>query len=160
MGKDVVGIMRTPVYGSGDYKNAIGVPVQSLAITSFSPHKEEAAEFLRFLHREDTMKLMYEKAGAVTPDSRFKPEWFNTNSDTAINQWTNEFPLFWFQYYYPPIWESEGAIALGQLLTTGELTAEEAAAKWQEIAEKNRRENPEQLDNYTKWVLPPEMFGE
>jgi multiple sugar transport system substrate-binding protein len=160
MGKDVVGIMRTPVYGKCEYNKAIGIPVQSLAITSFSPHKEEAAEFLRFLHREDIMKLMYEKAGAVTPDSRFNPEWFNTNSDAAINKWTTEYPLFWYQYYYPPIWESEGAIALGQLLVAGELSAEEAAAKWQEIADKNRRENPEQLDNYTKWVLPPEMFGE
>ena len=160
MGKDVVGIMRTPVYGTGKYNNAIGVPVQTLAITSFSPHKEEAADFLRFLHREDIMQLMYEKAGAVTPDSRFKPEWFNTNSDTAINKWTTEYPLFWYQYYYPPIWESEGAIALGQLLVAGELTSDEAAEKWQEIAEKNRRENPEQLENYTKWVLPPEMFGE
>ena len=159
MGKDVVGIMRTPVYGTGDYKNSIGVPVQTLAITSFSPNKEAAAEFLRFLHREDIMKLMYEKAGAVTPDSRFKPEWFNTNSDTAINKWTSEYPLFWYQYYYPPIWESEGSIALGQLLVAGEITPEEAATKWQEIADKNRRENPEQLENYTKWVLPPEMFG-
>ena len=88
------------------------------------------------------MQLMYEKAGAVTPDSRFKPEWFNTNSDTAINKWRKEYPLFWYQYYYPPVWESEGSIALGQLLVAGEITPEEAAAKWQEIADKNRRENP------------------
>jgi len=160
MGKDVVGVMRTPVYGSGKLKNAIGIPVQTLAITSFSPHKDEAANFLRFLHREDIMKLMYEKAGAVTPDLRFKPEWFNTNSDTTIDKWRNMYPLFWYQYYYPPIWESEGAIALGQLLVAGEITPEEAAQKWQEIAEKNRRENPEQLENYKKWTFPPEMFGQ
>jgi len=73
--------------------------------------QEEAADFLRFLHREDIMQLMYEKAGAVTPDSRFKPEWFNTNSDTAINKWTNEYPLFWYQYLLPTNLESEGAIA-------------------------------------------------
>ena len=160
MGKDVVGIMRTPVYGTGEYKDAIGVPVQTLAVTSFSPHKEEAAEFLSFLHRDDMMQLMYEKAGAVTPDSRFKPDWFNTNSDAAVNKWTTEYPLFWYQYFYPPVWESEGSIALGQLLVAGEISPEEAAERWQEIAEKNRRENPEQLENYQKWGLPPEMFGE
>jgi multiple sugar transport system substrate-binding protein len=159
MGKDVVGVMRTPVYGSGKFASAVGIPVQDLAITSFSTHKKEAADFLRFLHREDIMQLMYQKAGAVTPDNRFKPEWFNTNSDKAIDQWKKDFPLFWYQYYYPPIWESEGSIALGQLLVSGELTPEQAAQKWQDIADKNRRENPQQLENYKKWVFPPEMFG-
>jgi raffinose/stachyose/melibiose transport system substrate-binding protein len=158
MGKDTVGIMRTPVYGTGAFKNAIGVPVQNLAITSFSPHKSEAADFLRFLHRDDIMQLMYKDAGAVTPDLRFKPEWFNTNSDTSVYNWMKVYPLFWYQYFYPPMWESEGSMALGQLLQTGEITPEEAAARWQAVAEKNRRENPQQLENYKKWVFPPDMF--
>lgn len=159
MGKDVVGIMRTPVYGTGKFKDAIGVPAQVLAITSFSTHKAEAADFLRFLHSDDMMKLMYDTAGAVTPDLRFKTEWFNTNSDTAINKWMQEYPLFWYQYYYPPVWETEGSIALGQLLVTGSITPEEAASKWQEVAEKDRQQNPDELTDYSKWVLPPDMFS-
>lgn len=153
MGSDVVGIMRTPVYGSGDLATAIGVPTQTLAITSFSPHKEEAADFLRFLHTDETMQLMYEKAGAVTPDSRFQTDWLNTNADRKILEWLQEYPLFWYQYYYPPVWESEGAIALGQLLVAGDISAEEAAQRWQNIAEKWRSENPDQLEAYTKWSL-------
>lgn len=101
---------------------------------------------------------MYAKAGAVTPDNRFKPEWLNTEADKQIVQWRKEFPLFWYQYYYPPVWESEGSIAIGQLLMTGDVTPEQAAQKWQDLADKNRKENPQQLENYKKWVLPPEMF--
>ena len=41
MGKDVVGIMRTPVYGTGEFATAVGIPVQDLAITSFSTHKRK-----------------------------------------------------------------------------------------------------------------------
>ena len=44
-----------------------------------------------------------------------------------IMEWRSEYPLFWYQYYYPPIWETEGSIALGQLLVNGEITPEEAA---------------------------------
>ena len=160
MGADKVGVMRTPVYGTGRLANSVGIPTQTLTITAFSPHKEEAADFLRFLHREDIMKMMYDMAGAVTPDVRFKSEWIDTNADQQIVQWREEFPLFWYQYYYPPIWESEGAIALGQLLMAGEITPEEAAQRFQDVAEKNRRENPEQLENYTKWELLPEATGE
>jgi multiple sugar transport system substrate-binding protein len=153
MGEDVVGIMRTPVYGSGEFATAIGVPTQTLAITSFSQHKEEAADFLRFLHTDETMQLMYERAGAVTPDIRFQTEWLNTNADRQILEWMQEYPLFWYQYYYPPVWESEGAIALGQLLVAGDITPEEAAQRWQEVADKWRTENPDQLEAYTKWGL-------
>jgi len=105
------------------------------------------------------MALMYEKAGAVTPDLRFQTDAM-TNSDRQILAWMQEAPLFWYQYYYPPVWESEGAIALGQLLMAGDITPEEAAERWQQVAEKWREENPEQLEAYEKWTLPPEMFGQ
>ncbi|MCJ7659034.1 MAG: ABC transporter substrate-binding protein [Anaerolineales bacterium] len=160
MGADTVGVMRTPVYGSGTLAESVGIPVQALTITSFSPNKEEAADFLKFLHTEDMMKLMYEKAGAVTPDLRFKPEWMDTNVDKQMLEWGQNLDLFWYQYYYPPVWESEGAIALGQLLMAGDIDAAEAAARYQAIAEKWREENPDQLAAYEKWTMPPEMFGE
>ena len=72
LGADTVGVMRTPAYGTGKLANSVGIPAQVLAITSFSPHKQEAADFLKFLHREDIMKMMYDMAGAITPDDRFK----------------------------------------------------------------------------------------
>ena len=114
---------------------------------------------MRFLHATDIMKMMYEMAGADTPDDRFDPAWFNTNADKVIAQWRDQYPLFWYQYFYPPIWETEGSIALGQLLVTGDITPEEAAQRWEAVAEKNRKDNPTELEDYKKWVLPPEMFG-
>jgi raffinose/stachyose/melibiose transport system substrate-binding protein len=160
MGADKVGVMRTPVFGTGKLANSVGIPTQTMNIASFSKHKAEAADFLRFLHREDIMKMMYEMAGAVTPDDRFQTEWLDTNIDKQILQWRSEFPLFWYQYYYPPVWESEGAIALGQLLMAGDITPEEAAQRWEDVANKNREQNPEQLKNYEKWVLPPELTNQ
>lgn len=159
LGADTVGVMRTPAYGTGKFADSVGIPAQVLAITSFSQHKQEAADFLRFLHTPDIMKMMYDMAGAVTPDDRFDPAWFNTNADKVIAQWRDQYPLFWYQYFYPPIWETEGSIALGQLLVTGEITPEEAAQRWQAVADKNRKDNPTELEDYKKWVLPPEMFG-
>lgn len=158
LGADTVGVMRTPAYGTGKLANSVGIPAQVLAITSFSQHKKEAANFLSFLHRDDIMKMMYDMAGAITPDDRFKQEWLNVNSDRMIMQWRSEYPLFWYQYYYPPVWETEGSIALGQLLATGDITPKEAASRWQALAVKNRQDNPSELDAYKKWILPPEMF--
>jgi raffinose/stachyose/melibiose transport system substrate-binding protein len=160
MGADTVGVMRSPVYGTGKMATSIGVPTQNLAITSFSPHKEEAANYLRFLHEPRIMKLQYEMSGAITPDDRLDPAWLNTEADRIINKWSHEYPLFWYQYYYPPILETEGAIAGSQLLLAGDTTPEEAAKLYQQVAEKWRKSNPDQLAAYQKWTLPPEMFGQ
>jgi len=159
LGADTVGVMRSPVYGTGEQATSVGVPVQNLAITSFSPHKEEAADYLRFLHSPRIMKLQYELSGAITPDDRLDSTWLNTEADRLIAQWAKEYPLFWYQYYYPPILETEGAIAGSQLLFSGEITPEEAAQLYQDVAEKWRKSNPDQLAAYQKWSLPPEMFG-
>jgi raffinose/stachyose/melibiose transport system substrate-binding protein len=160
LGVDTVGLMRTPVYGTGEQAISVGVPVQTLAITSFSPNKELAADYLRFMHTPEMMKLQYDMAGAVTPDDRFDPAWFNTEVDRTIQEWSKEYPLFWYQYYYPPIFETEGAIAQSQLLFAGATTPEAAAQAYQDVAEKWRTANPDQVANYAKWTLPPEMFGE
>src|SRR5690606_6647583 len=90
LGGAVVGIMRMQSSGNGALARSIGVPTQTLTIPIFSPHKEEAADFLRCLHSDEMMKLMYEMAGAVTPDSRFKQEWLDTSADRQILEWIEE----------------------------------------------------------------------
>lgn len=159
MGTDTIGVMRAPIYGNGQQAQSVGVPVQTLAITAFSPHKQEAADYLRFMHTPRMMKMQYEMAGAITPDDRFDTTWLTSPADQQIAKWAKEYPLFWYQYYYPPQLETEGAIPGSQLIATGEITPQEAAKRYQDVAEKWRKQSPDQLAAYAKWTLPPEMFG-
>ena len=131
-GTDVIGIMTTPSFGKGKMASSVGIPSQVLAITSFSKNKEEAARFLKFLHTEDMMKLMYQEAGAVTPDKRFKDEWLNTEVDKQIIAWSKKSPEFWYQYFYPFGFESSGVNPIVQELFASDLSPEEAAGKIQD----------------------------
>lgn len=154
-GKDTVAVMRNPVFGKGKMAISTGVPSQVLAITSFSPRKKEAAAFLKFLHREDMMKLMYQEAGAITPDKRFKDEWLNTQVDKDIIAWSKELPLFWYQYYYPMAFEQTGTgvNSVVQQIFSENISAEQAGKNLQGALIKWREQTPEQFAAFSKWKL-------
>ncbi|PYG90403.1 multiple sugar transport system substrate-binding protein [Ruminiclostridium sufflavum DSM 19573] len=152
-GADKIGIMRTPSFGEGKMADSVGIPSQVLAITSFSKNKEEAAKFLKFLHTEDMMKLMYQEAGAVTPDKRFKDEWLNTEVDKQIMAWSKGNPEFWYQYFYPFGFESSGVNPIVQKLFAVDLAPEEAAKEFQDALKKWKNQNPELLTAFEKWKV-------
>ena len=152
-GTDTIGVMTTPVFGKGKMANSVGVPSQVLAITSFSKNKEEAAKFLKFLHTEDMMKLMYKEAGAVTPDKRFKDEWLDTEVDKKVIAWSKENPEFWYQYFYPFGFESSGVNPIVQELFAKDLAPEQIAKEIQNALEKWKSQNPEQLAAFEKWKV-------
>jgi raffinose/stachyose/melibiose transport system substrate-binding protein len=155
LGRDTVAVMRNPVFGKGKMAYSTGVPSQVLAITSFSKHKKEAAKFLKFLHREDMMKLMYQEAGAICPDKGFKDEWLNTQVDKDIMKWVKELPLFWYQYYYPMAFEQTGTgvNSIVQQIFAENISAEQAGKNLQDALVKWRAQNPEQFAAFSKWKL-------
>jgi len=156
MGSDVVGVMMTPIFGKSKLAESFGAPSQILAIPSFAKYKEVAADFLLFIHTPDRMKAMYEIGGAISPDDRFDAAWLVWEADKKIQKWTQERPEFWYQYYYPPMLESDGAVVGCQNLFTRKWTSEQAAENMDNVIEKWRKANPELIDNYGKWKPPTE----
>ena len=153
MGKDTAGVMLTPMFGTGKFARSVGAPVQVLTITSFSKKKELAADFLKFLHTDDMMKLMYARANAVSPDNRFKPEWLNTEVDSKFMQWTKVMPNFWYQYYYPWAFEGLGVMPATQAMFSGSANPAQAAKTIQQGIDKWRTQHADEVKAYKKWEL-------
>jgi len=151
MGVDVVGIMPQPSYGSGKLAYSVGIPVQVFTITKDCKVPEKAVEFLKFLHTEKVMKLIYDKAAVVTPDKRFKSEWLTTEVDKTIEKWKGERPLYWMQYMYPFEYERIGVIPAIQQVLGGTATATEAAKYLDDALVSWRTTAPEQLEAFDKF---------
>lgn len=151
MGADVVGIMPPPSYGNGKFAYSVGIPVQVFTITKDCKEPEKAVEFLKFLHTEEVMKLIYDKAAVVTPDKRFKSEWLTTEVDKTVESWKQERPLYWMQYKYPFEYERIGVIPAIQQVFGGTSTAAEAAKYLDEALESWRTTAPEQVEAYEKF---------
>jgi raffinose/stachyose/melibiose transport system substrate-binding protein len=153
MGKDTAGVMLTPAFGTGTFAHSVGAPVQVLTITSFSKQKHLAADFLKFLHTDDMMKLMYARANAVSPDTRFKAAWLNTQVDAKFMQWTKTMPNFWYQYYYPFAFEGLGVMPATQAMFTGNATPAQAVQTIQQGVHKWRSQHADEVRAYKKWEL-------
>ena len=153
MGADTVGVMRTPVYGTGALADFFPAPSQVLTITSFSPRQDRAAKFLEHLHEPAVMKAMYEACGAITPDKNFDPAWLNTEADKTMAQWKETLPNFWYQYYYPFPFERDGVTPGVQQLFQPDGTVDAAVKTMQEAIDKWRREQPAQVKAYQDWQL-------
>lgn len=153
LGADTVGVMRSPVYGTGKLADSFPAPSQVLTITSFSPRMDRAAEFLEFLHHPDVMKAMYEACGAIAPDKRFQASWLNTEADKTMAEWKSKLPNFWYQYYYPFPFERDGVTPGVQQLFQPDGSVQQAVKTMQQAIEKWQREQPAQVKAYKQWQL-------
>ena len=153
LGADTVGVMRTPVYGTGELADFFPAPSQVLTITSFSPRKDRAAKFLEYLHEPDVMKSMYDACGAIAPDNRFDPAWLNTEADKTMAEWKQTLPNFWYQYYYPFPFERDGVTPAVQQLFQPGGSVQKATEIMQAAIEKWKRQQPAQVEAYKQWQL-------
>ena len=150
-GADTVGVMRSPAFGTGKYANSFGAPAQVLLITKFSPHPEEAAAFLKFLHTPAMMHLMYQESGAICPDNNFDTKWLNTDTDKTMWHWQQTLPNFWYQYYYPLPFETNGVDPGLQQLWQAGGNVNSAVSTMQSAITKWGQQSPAQLQAYKQW---------
>ena len=71
VGGSKVGVMTMPVYANGVGAGKLGSTSQTLAISSWSPYKQQAADFIMFLHTQAELALFYKDTGAIPADDRF-----------------------------------------------------------------------------------------
>jgi len=152
-GNSTVGVMRAPAFGTGKFAHCFGAPAQVLLITKFSPHKDEAAAFLEFIHTPDMMHLMYQESGAICPDNRFDPAWLNTETDKTMWNWQQQVPNFWYQYYYPFQFEENGVDPGLEQLWEPHGSVQKAVQMMQGSIDKWRVQSPAQAQAYSSWQL-------
>ena len=140
-----------PTFCNQKLAKSFGVASHNLNISSFSKHKELAAEFIWFIHTKDRMKAMYEIAGAICPDTRFDQSWLTTKVDMKIQKWILERQKFWYQLYYPLMLESDAVIPAVQNIFAQRWTPEQAGQKMDEVIKKWRKMSPKEVDIFKGW---------
>ena len=154
MGEDKVGVMVPPKAGDGKLGFLLPVPGVDLAIPTKAAHPEEAADFLRFLNTPERINAQYKQSGAISPNDQIDPAVVTLPTDQLIVKWVKERPGPTYNWNYPGDFET-ALYEIGQALVSGSLTAEEAAQRYEEAAQKWRENNPQAVENFKKWVANP-----
>jgi raffinose/stachyose/melibiose transport system substrate-binding protein len=151
-GWDDIGLMMVPKYGSGVMADQYVATAQGLGITSWSEHKQEAADLLMFMHTPDRLKAWFEYTGVIPADDRLDPSMITQPQLQQVYEWDTTKAGPNMENFIPSMLDEQAAFAGAQLLFAGDMTPEELAEMTQEVAEKWREQNPDAVENFEIWA--------
>jgi raffinose/stachyose/melibiose transport system substrate-binding protein len=131
--------------------------VFSQFITAWSQNKELAADFLVFLHSEESFQKMIETVGGkvIPVDDRFDTNLIEdpVRREVAVTMMEGyKEDIIHVDEYLPYAITGESICSIVQQLILKEVTPQEAAASVEASAEEWRSQNPEYVQNYEKWL--------
>jgi multiple sugar transport system substrate-binding protein len=156
MGAENVGIFpHAPIIGDGKLGGKFTTQVQGFAMSSWSPNKQEAADYLKFLHTPDMLTSFYEDTGALPADTRFDRSLITLEPQKIIYDGilTGEPFALWMECYFPAQLDFEGWYPAIQQMWIDELGPDDVIYYVQDTLEKWREQNPQQVAIYRKWQL-------
>ena len=120
VGINKVGVMRMPVYGNGKLAHTFGSTSQTLAISSFSQHKQEAAQFIMFTHTTARMEAFYNETGSIPADDRFPTSMITLPQQKLIFNWMVKTGGPYLENFIPVELDSDGNFAGTQKIFAGD----------------------------------------
>jgi multiple sugar transport system substrate-binding protein len=151
-GWDDMGLMLTPKYADGQMAGQYIVTAQGLGITSWSEHKQEAADFLMFTHTPDRLKAWFEYTGVIPADDRLDPSVITQAQLKQVYEWDTTIAGPNLENFIPSQLDAESNFAGAQLLFAGDQTPEELAQMAEEVIQKWREQNPDAVENFAAWA--------
>jgi raffinose/stachyose/melibiose transport system substrate-binding protein len=151
-GWDDIGLMLVPKYGDGVMAGQYVTTAQGLGITSWSQHKQEAADFLMFMHTPDRLKAWFEYTGVIPADDRMDPGVITQPQLQQVYGWDTSVPGPNMENFIPSMLDEQAAFAGAQLLFAGDKTPEELAQMTEDVAAKWREQNPDAVENFRIWA--------
>ena len=87
MGTVKIGVMLVPKYADGKLADDYVVTAQALAITSWSKHPQEAADFLMFMHTTERLNAWFKATGVLPADDRLDTSLISQPQIQQIFKW-------------------------------------------------------------------------
>lgn len=152
LGEPNVGVMLPPKFGSGRLAGRMPSTTQHLLVTSWSAHKAEAADLLRYFHTPERLERMNALAGTIPPDDRFDRRKLRRPQDRTIVTWLEGQSTTDYQNYWPPQMDRENLFLAIQSLFAGALSADRAARQVDEFLGRWRDANPDMVKTLAAWA--------
>jgi raffinose/stachyose/melibiose transport system substrate-binding protein len=152
LGADKVGVVMTPKWGTGKLADVYNTTQSSTAfITSWSPHKAAAAQFLAWLHDPANLASWYAATGIFPADTSFSTSSLTTDLAKTLWKFDSTPGSVWLENYLPPSVDGDGDLPSGQVVTSGG-SAADAVSTWEKATQKWRVSNPVEVKNYAAWA--------
>jgi raffinose/stachyose/melibiose transport system substrate-binding protein len=152
MGWDNLGVMQMPKFADGALADTHAMSAQGLVITSWSPYKQEAADFLMFIHTPERVNAWYQATGVLPADDRFDAALIEHEPIRQLFEWYTTIPGPLMEDFIPSMMDAEANMTGAQYLFGGDKTPAELGQLADEVCAKWRDQNPEAVQNFLKWT--------
>ncbi len=146
-----VGVMPMPKWGNGPYAGKLGSTSQTMGITAWTKHPQEAANFIMFMHTPERMAAWFKTTGAFPADDRFDTKLISLPQQKVLFDLVRKGSPY-LENFIPPELDSKAMFAQSQLLLGGNTTAAKAAAETEKIAKRIRLTQRKLIANFEKWA--------
>jgi raffinose/stachyose/melibiose transport system substrate-binding protein len=151
VGASKVGVMTMPIYANGVGAGKLGSTSQTLAISSWSPYKQQAAGFITFMHTPAELSLFYKDTGALPADDRFNASEIDVPQVKQLYDYSQNGAPY-LENFIPTDLDSKANFGGVQLMFAGKETAAQAAAAMESDMARIRTIEPDLIENFKKWT--------
>jgi ABC-type glycerol-3-phosphate transport system substrate-binding protein len=145
------GVMKVPNFSGVELGNQITVDTPGFQVTQFATDKLLAGNFMAFLHNQDRLDALY--AGGTLPiDTRWDISTVVRDTDAKLAQFGREDVAYYSANYYPIDLDVNANFVIFQGILGGDMTAEQAAATYEDVITKWRGLHAADLENYKTWL--------
>lgn len=150
-GAENIAIAPMPAWSDGPFAGKLASTAQSLGVTAWSPHKQEAADFIAYMHSDAPRQRWFEITGSFPADDRFD------SSVVELPQLLAFFSLLsdggpWMEDYVPVEIDIDAHYGFPPLVLSGDMSAQDAAQQTEDIAVRVRGSSPELMGYYDLWA--------
>lgn len=146
-----LGVMAMPKWGNGPYAGKLGSTSQTVGITAWTKHPQEAADFIMFMHSPERMAAWFKTTGAFPADDRFNAKLITLPQQKILFKLVKNGSPY-LENFIPSELDAKANFAESQLLLGGSINASQAAAATEKIAQRIRLTQRKQMMNFAKWA--------
>ena len=151
VGEDKVGVMTMPKYGDGVGAGKLGATSQTIGITSWSPYKQQAADFIQYMHTAPELSLFYKDTGALPADDRFNASEITVPQVKQLYQYMLDGAPY-LENFIPTDLDAKANFGGVQLMFAGKTTPQKAAQTTEDDMARIRTIDPDLINNFKIWA--------
>jgi raffinose/stachyose/melibiose transport system substrate-binding protein len=152
LGAENVGYFVMPTFGQG---SMAGVPIldtQGFGIPAKGQENEIAGKFLEFMHSDERVQAMWTTSRQIPANTTFDASVIDDPLIKQIQeQWVAGDHNVYIADLMPTKFWTDAMFVASQKILAGDMTGEEAGTLAHDVTETWKNQNPDMVENYTKW---------